>query len=408
MGTRALLSRLDERVKAVKCTPAGCGLACGSAHYDHTPSLVVREWADGMVLLRRVRGARRGQSGRRAAWTRAVSVSAILRGSLHTRNHRVRYPVVDRGERDEMIGSVTERNCEAPIVPVLPSGGFASPILAYEAATQRDKPHVKRRPMMAISAMRIVWEHFTRGGSEMLVALALADWCDDDGRSLFPSMAAISKKCRISRSQAQRIMHRFIHEGLLEVVANGAGGKPGETPHYWLHLDRLTGSAYATGSTAATGSTDARDGLHGCHGRGRTGATQSTIYPSLTTINGADASSRRLAPCPAQKLIDLYHKAMPDNPRVKVLNKARERAIAARWREAAYLACSPFNGGYASEEDGLAKWEEFFRVCATSPFLTGQTPPQPGRPPFFADIDFLMSPSGFAKTLENRYHREAS
>jgi hypothetical protein len=40
--------------------------------------------------------------------------------------------------------------------------------------------------------------------------------------------------------------------------------------------------------------------------------------------------------------------------------------------------------------------------------LTGLSPPVHGKPTFIADIDFLFSPSGFAKTLENKYHRDAT
>lgn len=108
--------------------------------------------------------------------------------------------------------------------------------------------------------------------------------------------------------------------------------------------------------------------------------------------------------CPADAIVELYHELMPDNPRVKVLNDARRGAIRSRWKEAARLTCRPF--GYDNLADGLKAWREFFEVCADSPFLTGKTPPQKGRPPFVADIDFLMSPSGFAKILENKYHRE--
>ena len=110
--------------------------------------------------------------------------------------------------------------------------------------------------------------------------------------------------------------------------------------------------------------------------------------------------------CPADSIVALYHEVMPDNPRCKVLSAARRAAIRARWKEAAHLDCEPF--GYSTRADGLAAWRRFFEVCAESDFLTGRTPGLPGKPPFIADIDFLMSPSGFAKTLENKYHREVA
>jgi hypothetical protein len=124
-------------------------------------------------------------------------------------------------------------------------------------------------------------------------------------------------------------------------------------------------------------------------------------FPPTATSAAADPMH-----CPAEKIIDAYHRLMPDNPKCKVLNTARRGAIKARWNEAARLTCKPF--GYSTTDGGLKAWEAFFETCAASAFLTGKTRPQPGKPPFIAGVDFLMSPSGFAKSLENWYHREAA
>lgn len=110
--------------------------------------------------------------------------------------------------------------------------------------------------------------------------------------------------------------------------------------------------------------------------------------------------------CPADDLIDLYHELMPLNPPVRIINESRRKAIRARWKEASLLTCSPF--GYSNRQDGILAWRKFFEVCAESEFLTGRAQAMPGKPPFVADIDFLFSPSGFAKCLENKYHREAA
>lgn len=116
-------------------------------------------------------------------------------------------------------------------------------------------------------------------------------------------------------------------------------------------------------------------------------------------------SSKAADSCPYQAIIDLYHEAMPDNPRCKILSKSRKAAIKARWTEAAKLTCKPF--GYSTRDEGLKAWRAFFEVCSDSDFLTGKAPGTSGRPPFIANIDFLMKPESFAKTLENRYHRDA-
>jgi uncharacterized protein YdaU (DUF1376 family) len=128
-------------------------------------------------------------------------------------------------------------------------------------------------------------------------------------------------------------------------------------------------------------------------------------YP-ITTTNKPDKTTSHAGACPYRELVNLYHEAMPENPRCKVLNKSRIAAIKARWEEASALDCKPF--GYSNVADGLDAWATFFAVCNESSFLTGKAPPTQGKPPFLADIDFLFSPSGFAKCLENKYHREAT
>lgn len=120
----------------------------------------------------------------------------------------------------------------------------------------------------------------------------------------------------------------------------------------------------------------------------------------------ASSSCDDVRQCPTGTLVNLYHELMPMNPRVKVLSKSRRSAIRARWLEAAALDCEPF--GYTTKSAGLVAWRRFFEICSESKFLSGLSPPQAGKPAFVADIDFIFSASGFAKTLENKYHRDAT
>lgn len=113
--------------------------------------------------------------------------------------------------------------------------------------------------------MSLVWDNFNRGGSEKLAMLALADWCNDDGLSLHPSIRGVAEKINVSESQARRILHKFIKEGFLEVIANHGGGNPGQSRHYKLNVKMLaTPGMDATPSASATPSMDARDPLHPC------------------------------------------------------------------------------------------------------------------------------------------------
>jgi hypothetical protein len=92
---------------------------------------------------------------------------------------------------------------------------------------------------MSIKVMSLVWEGFRASGSEMLAMLALADWCNDEGGSLHPSMRAVAEKIRVSEKQARRILHVFEDAGYLKVIGNANGGAPGTTKQYQLNVAKL-------------------------------------------------------------------------------------------------------------------------------------------------------------------------
>jgi hypothetical protein len=131
---------------------------------------------------------------------------------------------------------------------------------------------------------------------------------------------------------------------------------------------------------------------------------QITTKQELNNLNIKEEILLHANACPFDDLLKAYHELMPNNPKCKVLNAGRKAAMKARWMEAAQLDCLPF--GYKTKSEGLTAWVQFFQVCNTSKFLTGQVPGVNGKPPFIADIDFLFSASGFAKCLENKYHRD--
>lgn len=133
---------------------------------------------------------------------------------------------------------------------------------------------------------------------------------------------------------------------------------------------------------------------------------QETLSPTALSGPTEKPVDPDLLPCPVEKIVEAYHEAMPLNPACKVLNDSRKRSIRQRWREASKMQAQPF--GYSTQADGLAAWRRFFEVCAESDFLTGRVPGRNGAPSFLADVDFLFSPSGFAKCLENKYHREVA
>ncbi len=151
---------------------------------------------------------------------------------------------------------------------------------------------------MSVRVMSLVWDSFPRGGSDKLVMLAMADWCNDQGGSLHPSHAAVAKKCCMSRVQAQRIIRLLESEGWLMVVGNQYGGAPGMTKQYRLNVEKLkdldgyqddTGISGDTGIAEDTGIVQVRDGYHPGAQTGIAGDTQTTIEPSITTSTDEQA-----------------------------------------------------------------------------------------------------------------------
>jgi hypothetical protein len=75
--------------------------------------------------------------------------------------------------------------------------------------------------------------------SKKIVLLALADFANDDGRNIFPSVATIARKSSLSHRSVQSILGDFLRSGILRVIKNPLGGAPGKTRHLQIDLTAL-------------------------------------------------------------------------------------------------------------------------------------------------------------------------
>lgn len=81
-----------------------------------------------------------------------------------------------------------------------------------------------------------------------MVLLRLADYADDHGGKIFPSVATLAHDCEVSPRMVQYILKGFIADGLLLVVGNATGGR-GKTRRYAIDLDRAVQMAGPGGGT---------------------------------------------------------------------------------------------------------------------------------------------------------------
>nr|WP_153428676.1 helix-turn-helix domain-containing protein [Sinorhizobium meliloti] len=122
-----------------------------------------------------------------------------------------------------------------------------------------------------------------------MLAVRLADFADDDGKGIWPTVGRLARETELSERTVQRILSEFVDEGLL-IVRKKGGWKPGEGTRYDFNmsaLGRLQAAKMAvegchgvtrdtvTPVTAATGTGDTDD-AEGCHGD-----TQTVIEPPI-------------------------------------------------------------------------------------------------------------------------------
>lgn len=195
--------------------------------------------------------------------------------------------------------------------------------------------------------MSIVWSSAVGPAPRRLALLALANCLNEKTRRCDPSLKTIAGLVHVSRGQAQKLVRSLIGDGLVSVASNRLGGKPGTTPHYVLHLDRIaawvetgiTGDAGTDGADDAptgiaqdappnvqTGITDAEDGHHARRETGITGDALTGIEPEKNQKRGRSAS-RRQEMTVVEWLDDLQAKGekkiADDDPILDYLRKAR-------------------------------------------------------------------------------------
>lgn len=122
---------------------------------------------------------------------------------------------------------------------------------------------------MSIKLMSHVWETATVNGSDMLVLLALADYGNDQGESIYPSMQSLASKARLSVDQTRRVIHKLIADGVVELVEAGGWRGNRNRPNEYRIVLGSTGKLQAPCMDASTRT--------GADAGGGTGADASTV-----------------------------------------------------------------------------------------------------------------------------------
>lgn len=227
--------------------------------------------------------------------------------------------------------------------------------------------------------MTLVWDNFTRGGSDKLAMLAMADWCNDQGGSLHPSVSTVAKKISLTEKQARVILHRLIVEGWLQVIGNENGGNPGQSRQYVLNIQMLltppvevtrTTPAEVTPNLEVTPPVEVRDPSRGGSFTPPVGGSLSTNDPSISTSKDIGAPATRLPAdwVPSETDIQFCQQVRPDLNVLFVADGFKDYWIAVA-------------GAKGRKLDWAATWRNWIRRQQAPPVKTKQT----GRDQYFAD-----------------------
>lgn len=91
---------------------------------------------------------------------------------------------------------------------------------------------------MSVDVMTQVWKCAPYDGGTLLVLLALADWADDDGEGIFPTVKKLAAKARQTPRSAQMNLKKLREDGLIVLVTE-ASGKRGLANEWRIDLQRL-------------------------------------------------------------------------------------------------------------------------------------------------------------------------
>lgn len=126
----------------------------------------------------------------------------------------------------------------------------------------------------------------------------------------------------------------------------------------------------------------------GKEGKGKEG----DIHPNGCTSPECDLQKPKKKSCPHAEIISVYHETLKPCPQVRDWHATRQGYLRARWNE-------------KEDRQTLDWWKRFFDYVGKSDFLMGRTDGRDGKPPFLADLEWMVKPTNFAKIIEGKYHK---
>lgn len=105
-------------------------------------------------------------------------------------------------------------------------------------------------------------------------------------------------------------------------------------------------------------------------------------------------------PCPIDRIVELYHEALPDLPRVKLMTPDREKAIRKRWAWVLSSRKSDNTPRATNADEALDWFRDYFVRATDNDFLMGRGARSAEHANWRCDLDFLLTDRGMKHVIE--------
>lgn len=234
----------------------------------------------------------------------------------------------------------------------------------------------------------------------------LANYAGHDGK-LWPSYQTLADDAGLSRRTVINYMEEFEKAGIIKKVKRVTSEGDSDS-NLWVicgiqYVKGSEPSAPPSANDALPSESDAPPVVSELHQGSEPAAPKPVIESVKSTSKDISASGdasrdAKSESIPYREIVGMYHRLLPELPRVVKINVKRKRQISARWKEIVTL-----EDKHGNERDvhcsNLEFWEKFFKHVSTRDFLMGR---KEGAT-WCADLEFLTREEPFLKILGGGY-----
>lgn len=250
---------------------------------------------------------------------------------------------------------------------------------------------------MSVEAISAVLSMWMERSSTKFVLVAMAN-CADQNMVCWPSMAYLCQATCQDRKTVLENIKRLKAAGLISDTEQ----RKGRTAQVAVYRLNVTENGTVKASHKRNGSengmvpkTDAKGPVFP-----RKESQKRDTEPSLNPKETSGIRKSTIPACPHDAIRDLYHDALTELPKARLMGADRKKVIGEFWK---WIFTEKKSDGTPRAENGEQALEwvcDYFTRARDNDFIMGRTARSAEHANWKADIDFLVSPKGRKQVIE--------